>query len=201
VIYDLLGRFRHEDVRDRTIRRLARRYGVDAAHAARVDYTAVKALRQVAKTWGLRDEESHRMLSWAAQVHEVGLVVAYSGQHRHGAYLVANSDLPGFSRDDQQALAALILGHRRKVQREAFESLNAGAAQRVFRLCVLLRLAVLLHRSRGDRRAPTLKLRAGADSLRAEFPSGWLDRHPLTRTDLDAEISLLADAGFNLTIA
>jgi exopolyphosphatase/guanosine-5'-triphosphate,3'-diphosphate pyrophosphatase len=200
VLYDLLGRFRHEDVRDRTIRRLALRHAVDAAQAARVERTAAKSLADVAKAWRLTDEDAKKLLSWASQVHEVGLSVAYSGHHRHGAYLVANSDLPGFSRDDQQLLATLILGHRRKLQPEAFAELPGGAAAREVRLCVLLRLAVLLHRSRSARRPPGLKLTARRESLHVRFAPGWLARHPLTRADLDEERRLLADAGFRLEV-
>lgn len=200
VLYDLLGRFRHEDVRDRTIRRMARRHGVDVAQAARVERTAGKALHLVANSWDLADEETKKLLSWAAQVHEVGLVVAYAGHHRHGAYLVANSDLPGFSRDDQRFLATLILGHRRKLLRETFEALPGGTGARALRLCVLLRLAVLLHRGRGERRAPTLRLAAGRESLDVRFPDGWLARHPMTHADLDEERGLLADAGFRLEV-
>jgi exopolyphosphatase/guanosine-5'-triphosphate,3'-diphosphate pyrophosphatase len=200
VIYDLLGRFGHEDVRDRTIRRLARRYGVDAAQAARVESTAVKALNDVARAWDLGDEESKKLLSWACQIHEIGMSVAYSGHHRHGAYLAANSDLPGFSRDDQQALATLVLGHRRKLQREAFVTLPGPYPDRAARLCVLLRLAVLLHRSRSERRAPRLRLRAEKNALGVRFPDGWLARHPLTHADLDEERSLLGDVGFRLDV-
>jgi len=200
VVHDLLGRFGHEDARDRSIRRFARRHGADAAQAARVEATAAKLLRGVAGNWELNGDEHRKFLAWAAQSHEAGLSVAYSGHHRHGAYLVANSDLPGFARDDQTALATLVLGHRRKLQREAFDGLPGDSSRRLLRLCVLLRIAVLLHRSRTDRRAPSLQLRAHEDGLDARFPDGWLDRHPLTRADLDEERTLLADAGFQLRI-
>jgi exopolyphosphatase/guanosine-5'-triphosphate,3'-diphosphate pyrophosphatase len=201
VVYDLLGRFAREDVRDRSIRRFARRHGADAAQAARVGATAARALRGVAAAWSVGDDESRKLLAWAAQVHEAGLSVAYSGHHRHGAYLVANSDLPGFARDDQLALATLVLGHRRKLQREAFDALSGDDALRALRLCVVLRLAVLLHRSRSDRRGPLLKLRATDDSLDVRFPSGWLARHPLTHADLEEERAMLADAGIQLRIS
>jgi exopolyphosphatase / guanosine-5'-triphosphate,3'-diphosphate pyrophosphatase len=200
VVHDLLGRFTHEDARDRSIRRFARRHGADAAQAARVQATAAKALRGVAAAWDLAGDESRKLLAWAAQVHEAGLSVAYSGHHRHGAYLVANSDLPGFARDDQLALATLVLGHRRKLQREQFDALPGDAALRALRLCVILRLAVLLHRSRSDRRGPSLHLRATDETLDARFPDGWLDRHPLTRADLEEECAFLADAGIDLRV-
>lgn len=200
VLFDLLGRFLHEDVRERTIRRFARRYGVDPAQAERVERTVAKLLAQVAAAWDLTDEESPKLLAWAARLHEVGLAVAYSGHHRHGAYLVGNSDMPGFSRDDQQTLSALILGHRRKLIREMLVALPGAFAQRAGRLCVLLRLAVLLHRSRTVRRPPSLVVTTGKDRLAVRFPDGWLVRHPLTRADLDEESGFLADAGFVLDV-
>ena len=200
VVYDLLGRFGHEDVRDRSIRRFARRHGADAAQAARVGATAAKALQGVASAWDLAADEPRKLLAWAAQVHESGLSVAYSGHHRHGAYLVANSDLPGFARDDQMTLAALVMGHRRKLQPELFDALPGGTSLRALRLCVILRLAVVLHRSRSDRRGASLKWRARDETLDLRFPGGWLDRHPLTRADLDEERALLADAGIRLRV-
>jgi exopolyphosphatase / guanosine-5'-triphosphate,3'-diphosphate pyrophosphatase len=200
VLFDLLGRFLHEDVRERTIRRFARRYGADPAQAARVERTAAKLLKQVAAAWDLGDDDASRLLAWAARVHEVGLAVAYSGHHRHGAYLVANSDMPGFSRDDQQTLAALILGHRRKLISEMLYALPGPFAERAGRLCVLLRLAVLLHRSRTERRPPSFVVTAAKNRLSVRFLDGWLTRHPLTRADLDEERSFLADAGFELDV-
>jgi exopolyphosphatase/guanosine-5'-triphosphate,3'-diphosphate pyrophosphatase len=200
VVHDLLGRFAREDVRDRSIRRFARRHGADAAQAARVAATAAKALAGVADAWELAGDEDRKLLAWAAAVHESGLSVAYSGHHRHGAYLVANSDLPGFARDAQMTLAALVMGHRRKLQRELFDALPGDTSLRAFRLCVLLRLAVLLHRSRSDRRAPSLKWRAGDETLDVRFPDGWLARHPLTHADLEEERTLLADGGIRLRV-
>lgn len=199
VLHDLLGRFAHEDVRDRTIRRFARRWGVDPAQAARVESTAMRALRAVEPRWVAGGGEARKLLSWAARVHEVGLSVAYSGHHRHGAYLVANADLAGFSRDDQQALAAMILGHRRRLSAEAFDTLP-GDRTRVLRLCVLLRLAVLLHRDRSDRRAPALRVRARGSDVELRFPDGWLARHPLTRADLEEERRSLEEAGVRLDV-
>jgi len=104
LLYDQLGRIRHEDVRDRTIGRLAERYHVDAEQAARVERTALQLLRQAAAPWALDAATSRQLLAWAARLHEIGLVVSYTGYHKHGAYLVANADMPGFSRDEQAVL-------------------------------------------------------------------------------------------------
>lgn len=203
VLFDLLGRIRHEDIRDRTIRRFMDRYHVDEAQAARVERTARLALRQVADAWDLADPAWRQLLAWAAHVHEAGMAVAYGGHHKHGAYLVANSDLPGFSTDEQSFLAALIRGHRRRIDPTVFEGLPPSHAAPAVRLCVLLRLAVLLNRARSPRRPPGLRFETGdgGGKLRLSFQDGWLEHHPLTRADLEEEAAALAPLGLRLVVA
>jgi exopolyphosphatase/guanosine-5'-triphosphate,3'-diphosphate pyrophosphatase len=201
VLYDLLGRMRHEDVRERTIRSFAQRYRVDLEQAGRVERTALALLAQAASAWDLESTASERMLSWAARLHEVGLAISYSGYHRHGAYLVENSDMPGFSRQDQQLLAALILGHRRKPDAARLEQLAPDLLEPAQCLCALLRIAVRLHRSRSPRAVPAFKLSARKKELRLEFERGWLDLHSLSRADFEEERRQLAPLGFDLSVA
>ncbi|MEK7313976.1 MAG: Ppx/GppA phosphatase family protein, partial [Deltaproteobacteria bacterium] len=137
LLYDLLGRIRHEDVRARTIAGLCARYQVDRAQAERVARTAQHCLALTAETWGL-DEEAGRALDWAARLHEVGLAIAHSKYHRHGAYLVQHSDMPGFSWQEQRLLAALVRGHRRRFPEEVFGEFPKGPARTARRLAVLL---------------------------------------------------------------
>ncbi|CAK0768688.1 Exopolyphosphatase [Gammaproteobacteria bacterium] len=203
LLYDLLGRLLDEDVRDRTIRALIRRYHVDLPQARRVERTALALLAQGGRgnSYTLPADEHHHMLSWAALLHELGLTIAHSGYHRHGAYVVDNSDMPGFSRPEQQFLAALIRGHRRRLPMELFEALPEGRFEAAWRLCVLLRLAVLLHRSRShDTTLPELNIHFKPDkrSLRLSFPEGWMDCNPLTQADLNEEVMYLKAAGIKL---
>ena len=198
VLYDLLGRIRHEDVRDRTIRRLVEQYRVDLAQSTRVRTTAQHMLRQVTPPAGLDVEQAARVLTWAARLHEIGLAVAHTGYHKHGAYLLAESDMPGFSRDDQQVLAAIVRGHRRKLRGEYFDGLVATARDGAVFLCLLLRLAVLLNRSRRPGPRPTLHADVGTHRLDVRFHDGWLDEHPLTIADLDAEAAQWKHVGWTL---
>ena len=119
LIYDLLGRIRHEDVRDRTIADVIRRFDLDEGQAARVSASALDFLRQVRAAWDLNGREARHVLDRAARLHEIGLGIAYSGYHRHGAYIVEHADMAGFSRQDQQQLAVLLLNQRRKPDRAA----------------------------------------------------------------------------------
>lgn len=203
VLFDLLGRIHHEDVRDRTIRSYSQRHRVDEEQAARVERCALDLFAQAREPWNLDDgddDDARRMLSWAARLHEVGLSISYSGYHRHGAYLVANGEMPGFSEDEKHMLAAIIAAHRSKPTEEIFETLAPKQAALARRLCALLRVAVRLNRSRSPRALPRLRLTVGKSSLGIVFPEGWLDEHLLTRTDLLEEAERFEVLGLRLTI-
>jgi exopolyphosphatase / guanosine-5'-triphosphate,3'-diphosphate pyrophosphatase len=196
LLYDAIGRIQQVDVRERTVNSLMERYHVDTAHASQVEQTALRLFDQVRKDWKLEDDEYPAMLRWAARLHEIGLVIAHSGYQKHGAYLLANSDLPGFSRREQSLLAVLVLGHRRKFPVSGFDS-HGKAAQR---LCVLLRLAILLHRSRGPEEPPAISLRPNGTSLELVFPEAWLAQHPMTEADLAREVEFLKAAKWKLQV-
>ena len=198
VIYDLLGRIRHEDVRDRTIVTVISRYCLDEAQAERVSATALDLLGQARAEWSLATEEFAHGLEWAARLHEIGLLLSHHNYHKHGAYILEHADLPGFSHSDQNLLAALVRRHRRSFPADAFGHLPKNMAQPARRLCVLLRLAVVLHRGRGRQPLPLLGLCLNSQRVELRFPAGWLDEHPLTRADLELEAAYLKKARFRL---
>ncbi len=200
LLYDLLGRIRHEDARDLTIRQFCQRYAVDMDQASRVERLALHCFDQVASAWNIDPVFGHQVLGWAARLHEIGLSVAYSGYHRHGAYLVANSDMPGFSRADQDLLAAMLLGQRKKLTREVFAALRPQELEQALRLCVLLRLAVRLARGRSPRALPPFTVSARKNTLELTFPADWIDGHPLTLADLLEEASKLQGMSVELRV-
>jgi exopolyphosphatase/guanosine-5'-triphosphate,3'-diphosphate pyrophosphatase len=197
LLYDLLGRLRHEDTRERTIAALSARYHVDRAQAARVEATVQEGFRQLKDEWNLTADDA-ALLSWAARWHEIGLGIAHSGYHKHGAYLARYSDLPGFSNTEQQMVALLIRAHRRRFPLEEFAGLPKAQAKKAWRLALLLRLAVLLHRARSDNDTPKLRLSGHKRRLTLKIPARWLARHPLTLADLQREVEYLKDAGIIL---
>lgn len=200
LLYDLLGRLTDEDARARSVRALEARFHVDAAQADRVEATALAFLRQVRADWKLDEPLAELMLRWAARLHEVGLDIAHSHYHKHGAYLLQHADLPGFPREEQALLAALVGSHRRKLNVAQLEDLVPPWHLKAEFLIVLLRLAVLLHRGRGPRALPEIDLRPKGRSLDCGFPKGWLEAHPLTAADLEQEVEILRGAGFRLRV-
>jgi len=198
LIYNMIGRIHDEDPRDRTIAMLSKRYSIDQAHADRVQATALDLLGQVAAAWDLKSPEAAHALVWAAQLHEIGLAVNYTGHHKHGSYLVASSDLPGFSRDEQLLVATLVRGHRRKLDDSYFESLPSELQLEAKRLTVLLRLSVLLNRNRDPENVLVPKLEVDDNELDLTFEDEWLEDHPLVHADMAREQKLLKPVGFRV---
>jgi exopolyphosphatase/guanosine-5'-triphosphate,3'-diphosphate pyrophosphatase len=200
VLYDLLGRASETDPRDDSIAALRGRYGVDPAQAARVEATALALFDQVHGPLGL-EAGDRRLLSWAAQIHELGLAIAHSQYHQHGAYVVEHSDVAGFSRTEQQILAALVRNQRRGVHLPSIAKLPDRLMPNALRCALLLRLSVLLHRSHGSEPLPQLRVElTGESSAVLHLPKAWLDAHPLTRADLATEQDYLRNIDRTLTI-
>lgn len=198
LLYDLLDRIQHEDVREAAVLALMSRYQVDAQHAVRVETVALRLLDALARDWDLAAPMLRTWLHWAASLHEVGLMIAHSQYHRHGAYLVQHSDMAGFSMRDQALLAVLVRGHRRKFPREELAALPKPLQESARKLIVLLRLAVLLRRDRADVALPEFTVKIAGNQLRLRFPDGWLDAHPLTCADLNEERKYLDAANLKL---
>lgn len=198
LIYDLLGRIEQEDVRERTVSNLCKRYNTDTEHSEWVQKTAQHLLSQIQNDWALTKDHA-QLLAWAAQLHEIGMAIAHSQFQKHGAYLVENSDMPGFSRQYQNTLAILIRSHRRKFPVNQIVELRTEQQQMILRLAILLRLAVLLQRGRGHT-LPPVQLKVQNKGLQLMFASQWLEEHPLSKADLDQEQVYLESLPFSLEI-
>ena len=191
LLYDILGRSSHEDVRLRTITSIQERCRVDRAQAGAVEATALRLWQQVATPWKIADNNSRQLLCWAAQLHELGRSVAHSSYHKHGAYLLEFADMPGFTRQTQQQLGLLVRCHRRKILPELFSAWPVAQRLRLLRLTVLLRLACVLQHARLQSLPETLDLRIQDNRITLSFGEQWLARHPYSSADLQAEADYL----------
>jgi len=201
LLYDYFGRLRHEDARERSVGAVARRFNVDRVQATRVAVTATDLLQQCAVAWHIGSTLDARIIDWAARMHEIGLDISHQGFQRHGAYIVEHADLPGFPRAEQAILSFLIANQRQQIDAEKADMLPRTWRTGALRLAILLRLAVLLNRSRSTKELPPIRLAVSEDSLSLEFPPGWLDLNPLTVADLNRESEYLQAVGYRLQIA
>jgi exopolyphosphatase/guanosine-5'-triphosphate,3'-diphosphate pyrophosphatase len=196
VLYDLLGRYHHEDMREATVGNFMRRYGVDRRQVARVTLTALGLLHRVfPETRDIEHPDTH-FLVWAARLHEIGISVAHSSYHRHSAYILANADMPGFSRRDQQRLARIVLGHRGKLERVA--PTESDMADRL--LIFALRTAALLHRARDDSTDLPVVAELTDSGFVLAVDGEWLQTVPLTAAALDEEVRQWNSVGLELKL-
>ncbi len=196
VLWDLLGRVHHRDIREVTIDQFVRRYHVDLAQSHRVDTLAQAFLR------GLNEEGPDLQpvapfLDWAARLHEIGISIAQGAYHKHSAYILANADMPGFSRQEQGYLSNLVLAQRGKLtkMRAAFDDDPKLAA-----LALCLRLGVIFYRSRRALRLPRLKLARKSKGWRLEIESAWLADQTLIAFALEAEREQWDSVGLSFEI-
>lgn len=200
LLYDMLGRLGDEDARERSVRTLENQFPVDMTQSERVAETCASMLAMVAGDWDLKREVAGKLLNWSARLHEIGLRIAHAKYHRHGAYLIQNADLPGFSQQEQRVVAELVAAHRRKLPADFGSQLPNRSRQQAPRMLALLRLAVLFHRARSDEVVPDLRVNADGDLLRLTLPAQWLEEHPLSAADLEREVTWISAAGIQLQI-
>jgi exopolyphosphatase / guanosine-5'-triphosphate,3'-diphosphate pyrophosphatase len=196
VVHELAGRVYHQDRRELTIMQMMKNYHVDQAQATRVQQLAIKLFDETKNQFVSTVPSADGLLSWAASLHEIGLQISHSGYHKHGAYILANADMPGFSRQDQRLLSQLVLNHRRKMKLgDSSYGVNPD-----WHLFVILRLACLFNRRRTTHAQPEIGLRFDEKEVYLRLSEEWLADHPLTNEDLDNEKELLRAAGFKFVV-
>ena len=194
VLWDLLGRVHHRDIREVTVDQFAQTYHVDLPQAKRVRDLALQLLKEIAPD---ASDDLVSFLDWAARLHEIGMSIAQAAYHKHSAYILAFADMPGFSRHEQGYLSNLVLAQRGKLSkmREAFDD-----DPRLATLAFCLRVAIIVYRSR--RPLQQLKLRAEArdSGYRLGIGKDWLEDHTLVAHALDEERGEWKSVGLELDL-
>lgn len=189
VLYEMEGRFRHQDIRIRTAQSLANQYHIDSDQAKRVLDTTEHLYQQ----WEIQNPNQTNpqivsLLKWAAMLHEVGLNINHSGLHRHSAYILQHSDLPGFNQEQQTLMACLVRYHRKAIKIDDLPKFTLFKKKQYLPLIQILRLGVLLNNQRQSTTTPpTLTLDVGEDHWTLRFPHGWFGQNTLVLLDLERE--------------
>lgn len=201
LLYDLVGRLEHRDPREKTVRAMAERFEADQAQAERVRDLALCAFEQIAEVCGL--QRVHReLLEWSCRLHEIGLGIAHSHYQLHSAYVVEQSDMAGFTRQEQEFMAFLLRYQRRKLPADVLAALPTRLRHAARPMLAVLRLAVALCRSRVDVDLPDFALTVPEpDVLELALPAGWLAARPLSARSLELERRQLRALGLELRVA
>jgi len=196
ILYDMIGRNSHEDVCLRTLSAMQERYGVDIDYSIQVKAHLSTLLATTRHAWKLTPQDE-QLVHGAAMVHEIGMTISHHQFHRHGAYILSNADMLGFTRRQQEHMALLVQGHRRTFPVQALLRLDKDGIT-LSRLMVLLRLAILLSQRYGDRQMPACTCQVSGSRVCLSFPDHWLANNPLTHARCKKEQQLLVRAGYNL---
>ena len=194
VLFEFSGRSLDKDLKENTVESFANRYQVNKVQA--------KTVGEVALTLFTLLQESHfvlndplyarRIIRWAAALHEIGLFISHTVYHKHSAYILANADMPGFSRTDQIKLALIVLAHRGNLKKITAELANSPLSSRITWYAIIaLRLAATFCRARnGDALPPNTALSYDEKSktLLLRLNGTWLKNNPLTESALESEI-------------
>lgn len=196
VLYELLGRLHHQDIRVATVQNFMRRYHVDRDQVKRVQKLSLELLAQISSHLHMDKETANQYLRWAGKLHEIGISIAHSGYHKHSAYIVENADMPGFSKMQQQMLGLLVRAQRRSLTKVG---LSAELTDQTL-LILVFRLAILFHRNRLDDHHPHLRLVCENNQFTLHVPQDWLALHPLTEAELRNEVSYWKECGIIFSV-
>ena len=179
-LYDLIDRDGTHDVRSSMVDWLAQRFGTDKLQADRVSKTAQLVLASLLpKADAGMDGDRQRLfkkLHWACQVHETGMRISHSDYHKHGAYILDNTDLPGFTLDELHRLSQLVLGHRGKLRKLEPQLEDLSFVQQL----LALRLAVILCHARRDPDLSGLQFECNSERRTAQvtISAAWAELWP-----------------------
>jgi exopolyphosphatase/guanosine-5'-triphosphate,3'-diphosphate pyrophosphatase len=187
------------DIRSRTIHTLSEHYTVDTVHSNNICKTIKQLFMAVSEPWQLKQFDL-QMLCWAAQLHEVGLTINSSGLHKHSAYIVMHSQLPGFSQEQQMILSTLIRFHRKKIKLTELCRLNEEQKSTLNKLLPLLRLAIIFNQKRQYQQIPALVLQAHDEQLSIKIDKEWRNKHTILNADLQQEQQYLKPLNVTLLI-
>ena len=193
-LYDLLDREQPgTDLRAATVNGLMQRFAVDMEHADRVARTACALFAQASPA---DSERAERKLEWAAKLHEIGCRISHSDYHRHGAYILDNTDAAGFALPELHRLGQLVQGQRGKVRK-----LDADLQDPVFALQLLcMRLAVALCHARRDPDTAALSLRTDRNRFLLAARPGWSAAFPQSAHLLHEEMQAWLKTPWELVV-
>ncbi|GHB78674.1 guanosine-5'-triphosphate,3'-diphosphate pyrophosphatase [Psychrosphaera saromensis] len=200
LLYSMLPHLTKQNVRERTLNSVMTRYHVDEEHANRVAELAMNLANQVSDKWDMEQFGALEILRSAALVHEVGLQVAYKDQQIHASYLLANTNLPGFTEAQKNLLTALVRNHKEDIDQSSLSKQSSTSVLLACRLSRLLRLAVILSLRRKDEAMPKVIVTVENETLKLRLPENWIGKNPLTEAELGQEASYQAAQGWQLVI-
>ncbi|MFC0309583.1 exopolyphosphatase [Gallibacterium trehalosifermentans] len=200
VMYNFEDQFRVSNIRERTVNSLTQQFDLDREQATRVSQVVQMFTKQFI-AW--KEEkfayELGQVLFYAALTHEVGIVINHRNVQKHSAYILQNSELPGFDSEQQQLLAILTRFHTATFRMADIPDCYRYVSEDVLSAILLLRFAVICNKTRQATEPADIQLKTNAiHQWQLIFPKGYLVRNPLLQNELQQEQKFLTSLGINL---
>ncbi|MGB2079674.1 MAG: exopolyphosphatase [Vibrio sp.] len=205
LLYEMEERFHRSDIRMRTTESLARKHSVDLSYANQVRMQAKSFLSQIGDELGIAKKgELSSLLGWSALLHEVGLSMNYSGYHKHSAYILQHTNMPGFNQEQQKVVATLARFQRKSLKLKDMPQFTLFKKKHILPLIAILRLSIVLNVQRSSTPLPEIFLTIKKDDdepiwhLSSEDPN-WLEDNRLLCADLHQEQEYWHAIGWQLS--
>jgi exopolyphosphatase/guanosine-5'-triphosphate,3'-diphosphate pyrophosphatase len=191
VMWDLFGRSMQRDRREQSVHMLVQKFHVDPARGARVAQEALALYAQLKPA----ADSLVKLLGFSAELHEIGMLVSQTGYHKHGAYLIENADLPGFTAREQKVMAKLLVAQKGNL-RKVGEALSDPD---FVKAVLALRLAILLMHARIDAAEGQLKVKLKS-RIELELPRQWMTQHPTVAFWIEKEQESWDEVGVDFSV-
>jgi exopolyphosphatase/guanosine-5'-triphosphate,3'-diphosphate pyrophosphatase len=186
--------------KEASVNLLLSRFPVDTKHAENVKEATTYLFDCISGDLNYKKHEikdQRRLLSWAAQCHEIGSVISHAASHRHGAYILDYTELMGFSQSELHHLSLLVLGQRGKLKKLDLtmvdDCLMASLA--------CLRLAVILCHSRNKPELNGIKnLQFSDNAIQLTVLDDWAGEHPQSSYLLEEEVLAWKRTNWRFTV-
>jgi len=184
VLFEHLDNIQHSNIRTRTIESFIERFNVDSHHSQMVNNLAQLMFEQVKTNWKLTNPIYAELLYSAIRLHEIGMDINASGFHKHGQYILEQADLAGFNQEQQKALAWLVGNQRKKIALPDEDLWYLLSSEKLIKLCVLIRLSVLLNQQRHGSDNFLFQIKAQGNAIKLSIDKQWLLERPIIDTEL-----------------
>jgi len=191
VLWDLQLRASKLDRRELSVQEFMRRFHAPESRALQVARTA-RALYDQLKP---ASDGLGQYLYWSGMLHEVGLAISHTGYHKHGAYMIENADLSGFTAREQRVMSTLVMAQKGNLRKLGDTLTDPDFAKAV----LALRLAAIFLHSRIDEDVRGMRLKM-KNRIEIELKPDWLENHPTLSYWVDKERGWWAEVGIDMNV-
>ncbi len=191
IMWDIYLKATQKDRREEAIREMLKRYHVDEQRAIRVANYALALYKQM----NPEADKFLKLLYWSALLHEIGIFISPTNYHKHGAYLIENADMAGFTSREQRQMSRFVLGQKGNLRKLNGVMTVPDAVKAV----LALRLAVMFQHAKVNFKPEKIKIRF-RNRIEITLPKEWLTLYPTLLYWLERECDWWEEVGITLTV-